>query len=393
MRAHLRAVVHDRAGNVIENAAVHVYQPGTTTPVTGMWDAPVGGAVASSPLISNDQGEIEAWLETAQTVDLLFTDNDNGAFYPADPSTGKTFTSFTESLGIYPAPEDLDGGGGGGEHPGLAEHDALGLATQAELNAHTHNGLAPAGGLTGQVLKKTSGADYTYGWAADETGGGGGGDDDQTAAEVPFAPTGSIAAANVQAALAEVDAEKVPLTDARLTDQRVPTDGSVTNAKVDAAASIAESKLSLASDAAAGTASRRTLGAGSTQAAAGNHTHVESLLLAFSKGDEQVVAAGTHRLYAPGGFTWTIAEVRASVGVAPTGSSLIVDVHKSGVTIFTTQSNRPQIAAGDNTDLSGTIEVNTLANGEYLTVDIDAIGSALPGEDLTVQILLTRNAN
>lgn len=58
--------------------------------------------------------------------------------------------------------------------------------------------------------------------------------------------------------------------DARNTNQRVPTDGSVTNAKVAAAAAIAESKLALASDAAAGTASRRTLGAGALQAAPGN---------------------------------------------------------------------------------------------------------------------------
>ncbi len=47
----------------------------------------------------------------------------------------------------------------------------------------------------------------------------------------------------------------------------------IVNVDVDAAAAIAETKLSLASDAAAGTASRRTLGTGATQAAAGNHTH------------------------------------------------------------------------------------------------------------------------
>lgn len=63
--------------------------------------------------------------------------------------------------------------------------------------------------------------------------------------------------------------------DARLTDTRTPTDSSVTNAKVAADAAIAETKLSLASDAAAGTASRRTLGTGATQAAAGNHTHTK----------------------------------------------------------------------------------------------------------------------
>ena len=50
-------------------------------------------------------------------------------------------------------------------------------------------------------------------------------------------------------------------------------DGSITNAKVNATAAIAESKLNLASDAAAGTASRRTLGTGAQQAAAGNHSH------------------------------------------------------------------------------------------------------------------------
>lgn len=44
----------------------------------------------------------------------------------------------------------------------------------------------------------------------------------------------------------------------------------VDNSHVAAGAAIAESKLNLASDAAAGTASRRTLGVGATQAAAGN---------------------------------------------------------------------------------------------------------------------------
>lgn len=41
------------------------------------------------------------------------------------------------------------------------------------MAGHTHPGLAPPGGSTGQVLKKTTNADYNYGWAADSTGGGG----------------------------------------------------------------------------------------------------------------------------------------------------------------------------------------------------------------------------
>lgn len=62
--------------------------------------------------------------------------------------------------------------------------------------------------------------------------------------------------------------------DARFSDQRVPTDDSVANAKVTAGAAIAESKLALASDAAAGTASRRTLGTGAQQAAPGNDSRL-----------------------------------------------------------------------------------------------------------------------
>lgn len=58
--------------------------------------------------------------------------------------------------------------------------------------------------------------------------------------------------------------------DARLTDTRTPTALSVVNASVSASAAIAESKLALASDAAAGTASRRTLGTSSTQAYPGD---------------------------------------------------------------------------------------------------------------------------
>lgn len=61
-------------------------------------------------------------------------------------------------------------------------------------------------------------------------------------------------------------------TDARLSDTRTPTASSVVDGSVAAGAAIAESKLALASDAAAGTASRRTLGTTATSAMAGNRT-------------------------------------------------------------------------------------------------------------------------
>jgi hypothetical protein len=58
--------------------------------------------------------------------------------------------------------------------------------------------------------------------------------------------------------------------DARLSDTRTPTALSVVDASVSATAAIAESKLNLATDAAAGVGSRRTLGPGALQAAPGN---------------------------------------------------------------------------------------------------------------------------
>ncbi len=40
-------------------------------------------------------------------------------------------------------------------------------------SSHTHDGLAPSGGTTGQVLKKINATNYNYEWADDATGGGG----------------------------------------------------------------------------------------------------------------------------------------------------------------------------------------------------------------------------
>jgi hypothetical protein len=161
----------------------------------------------------------------------------------------------------------------------------------------------------------------------------------------------------------------------------------IVNANVDAAAAIAESKLDLASDAAAGTASRRTLGTGATQAAAGNHTHYDYVLVTFSD-PGTATGVGTYRVYAPGGLTWDIVEVLASQSGTISASSTIIDVNRSGTTIFTTQSNRPTITAGNNTDLADAIEVNTLGSGQYLTADVDQLGTG--GTAITVQVLLRR---
>lgn len=93
--------------------------------------------------------------------------------------------------------------------------------------------------------------------------------------------------------------------------------------------------------------------------------------------------AGNHRLYFKD--VATITGVSASLGTAPTGGPYEVDVHKNGTTIFTTQTNRPIITAGTFYD-EATLEVVSIAAGDYLTVDIDLVGATITGEFLTVNI-------
>ena len=122
----------------------------------------------------------------------------------------------------------------------------------------------------------------------------------QTVGVIVGTTTGSVAAGN----------------DPRLSDARVPTTHAathgaggtdpvtVTDASVSATAAIAESKLALASDAAAGVGSKRTLGAGATQAAAGNDSRL-------SDARTPTVHAGTH---ATGG-TDPVTVTKAQVGL------------------------------------------------------------------------------
>jgi len=85
--------------------------------------------------------------------------------------------------------------------------------------------------------------------------------------------------------------------------------------------------------------------------------------------------------------TLTIVKVKLVVKTAPSGAAIIVDVNKNGITIFTTQANRPQITAGQYTGDSGTPNVTNLAEGDKLIIDIDQIGSTIAGADLTVEVV------
>jgi hypothetical protein len=98
------------------------------------------------------------------------------------------------------------------------------------------------------------------------------------------------------------------------------------------------------------------------------------------------VGTGRAKFYIPGPIT--LGNVRASVGTAPTGSSIIIDVNKNGSSVFTTNS-KPQIFAGQTLVSTSTPNITEFTTGDYITVDVDAVGSLNPGSDLTVQIEFT----
>lgn len=102
------------------------------------------------------------------------------------------------------------------------------------------------------------------------------------------------------------------------------------------------------------------------------------------------VVTGKSRVYLEGSYT--VETIRAAVSTAPTGSSLIVDVNKNGTTLFTTQGNRPTISASGFLSTGTAPNVTTFISGDYLTVDLDQVGSTIAGADLTVTVRLRRTA-
>lgn len=110
----------------------------------------------------------------------------------------------------------------------------------------------------------------------------------------------------------------------------------------------------------------------------------------FSVTGALAVQTGRSRIYLEG--TYVIETVRAAVNTAPTGSAVIIDVNKNGTTIYTTQSDRPQIAAAGFSATGNNPAVTTFAAGDYLTVDVDQIGSTIAGSDLTVTVRLRKIA-
>lgn len=117
------------------------------------------------------------------------------------------------------------------------------------------------------------------------------------------------------------------------------------------------------------------------------------VIVPFSRSGTLVTGTGTMAWRAP--VALTIVHTRLYVTTAPTGTtstpitgqSLVCDVNKNGTTIYTTQNNRPRVAASANSETgTETPDVTSLSAGDRLTFDIDFVGSGVAGADLVANV-------
>lgn len=79
----------------------------------------------------------------------------------------------------------------------------------------------------------------------------------------------------------------------------------------------------------------------------------------------------------------TFQSCKFTVGTAPTGATLIGDVKKNGVTMYTTTTRRPTVAiSGTVSAETATADIQSFAKGDVITFDIIQVGSTVAGADL-----------
>lgn len=163
------------------------------------------------------------------------------------------------------------------------------------------------------------------------------------------------------------------IADGTITSAKI-ADGTLVNADISASAAIALSKLAVGA-----------LPSGITVNASNFANNTIPSEAVFTIPGIVTTGAKNIRYYCE--TPRSVANVVVSVGTAPTGSSMIFDVNKNGTTIFTTQANRPSIAASGFYDGSSVPDVTSFAAGDYITIDVDQVGSSVSGSNAVVKIV------
>lgn len=103
------------------------------------------------------------------------------------------------------------------------------------------------------------------------------------------------------------------------------------------------------------------------------------------------IANGTNlagRIYMPPGSSFTVVAAKAYVDTAGTTNATVIDVNKNGASIF---SSNLSIASGGTASTGGTLSgTPTLADGDYVTMDVDSSSTTKPkGLQVLLQLRAT----
>jgi hypothetical protein len=90
----------------------------------------------------------------------------------------------------------------------------------------------------------------------------------------------------------------------------------------------------------------------------------------------------------------TITGGKIEVSTAPTGANLICDIHQmsTGLTIFTTQANRPTITVGNTSAAIVAPDIVDINQGDTLTLALDHVGSSYGGMNLRLTLYCKERA-
>lgn len=115
---------------------------------------------------------------------------------------------------------------------------------------------------------------------------------------------------------------------------------------------------------------------------------LEAIIIAASdEGTALTTGTGKVTFHMP--YAFTLTDIKATVGTAPTDASLIADVNDGGTSIMTT--NKLTIETGEfstETATTGpTLTDTALAENAVISVDIDQIGSTIAGAGLKVYLI------
>ena len=140
-----------------------------------------------------------------------------------------------------------------------------------------------------------------------------------------------------------------------------------------------------------------------TQLIAARRDHVHAIptvglpveLVIACSDESTAITTGTSKVSFRMPFAMTLGSggsgLRANVNTAPTGSTIIIDVNKSGSSLMTT--TLLSIATSATTSVGGTppnITTTSLAADDLITIDFDQVGSTIAGKGLKVIMIGVR---